>query len=330
MSDRYHPTSDQVAFADSVGKSLLSILPLSRLHESHEENAQTWTALSDLGVLGISAPEEQGGSGLGATEEALIVIELGRRVVAPSVLSTIAAMHLHSAATRLPSADKRLLASGPQRVAAAYRRGDRVICIEDSNANLVLVRSASGAALFERPTSSQLSRLIDPQLWSSRLIELSGLGKPLAEATAPQQLRLRLIDAAALAGIARAALEMAVGYAGTREQFGRPIGSFQAIKHQCANLALAARCACDQVSFAAVAVDEGRDDAALQVESAFYVAGSAAIENCGKNIQVHGGMGFSDEAVPHRLLKRARVLVEIAGGLEAALTRLAELPPAER
>jgi alkylation response protein AidB-like acyl-CoA dehydrogenase len=319
MSDRYHPNLDQVAFADSVGKSLLSILPLSRLHESHEESERTWTTLSELGVLGISAPEAQGGSGLGATEEALIVIELGRRVVAPSVLSTIATTHLHSAAKHLHSAAKR--------VAAAYRRGDRVVCVEDSNANLLLVRSESGAGLFERPTLPRLSRLIDPQLWSSRLLELSGLGKPLAEATPAQALRLRLIDAAALAGIARAGLEMAVGYASLREQFGRPIGSFQAVKHHCANLALAARCACDQVSFAAVAVDDGRDDAALQVESAFYVAGSAAIDNCGKNIQIHGGMGFSDEADPHHLLKRARVLVEIAGGLEAALTRIADLPP---
>jgi alkylation response protein AidB-like acyl-CoA dehydrogenase len=93
-------------------------------------------------------------------------------------------------------------------------------------------------------------------------------------------------------------------------------------------MALAARCACDQVGFAAIAVDDGRDDAALQVESAFFVAGSAAIENCGKNIQVHGGIGFSEEAGPHRLLKRARVLVQVAGGLEASLMRVAECPAA--
>jgi alkylation response protein AidB-like acyl-CoA dehydrogenase len=113
-----------------------------------------------------------------------------------------------------------------------------------------------------------------------------------------------------------------------REQFGRAIGSFQAVKHHCANMALAARCACDQVGFAAIAVDDDRDDAALQVESALFVAGSAAIENSGKNIQVHGGIGFSEEAAPHRLLKRARVLVQLAGGLEAALSRVTSYPPA--
>jgi alkylation response protein AidB-like acyl-CoA dehydrogenase len=344
MSERYHPDSDQVAFVDSVSKSLASILPLSRLHTSgatsaptsgatsaptsgatsaptaHEESSQIWADLSNLGVFGIAAPEQEGGSGLGAAEEALIVIELGRRVVSPAVLATIGATHLPGAAKRLPP-------SAEHRVAAGYRtghRGERVVFIEDSTAQLVLVRGEQGAGLFERPTAS---RVLDAQLWSNRLSQADGLGRLVAEATPQQAMMLRLLDAAALAGIARAAQEMAVGYAGMREQFGRPIGSQQAVKHHCANMAIAARLACDQVSFAAIALDDGRADAALQIESAFYVAGSAAIDNCGKNIQVHGGMGFSDEADPHLLLKQARVYVEIAGGLEAALTRVGALPP---
>jgi alkylation response protein AidB-like acyl-CoA dehydrogenase len=319
MLDRYHPDSEQVAFADSVGKSLQSMLPLSRLHDSSEESSEVWTELKNLGVFGISAPEDRGGSGLGAAEEALIVMELGRRVVTPSVLATVGAAHLLAAANRVP-------APAECHVAAGYRRGDRVVFIEDSAADLLLVRTESGAVLFDHPQSSS-SRVVDTQLWSSRLREAVGLGEPWATATPAQSMRLRLIEAAALAGLAQAALEMAVGYAGMREQFGRPIGSFQAVKHHCANLALAARCARDQVSFAAVALDDGRDDAALQVESAFYVAGSAALESCGKNIQIHGGIGFSDEADPHRLLKRARTILEIAGGLEAAVTRIGDHPP---
>jgi len=296
---------------------LASLLPLSRLRESQEESAQTWKALRDLGVFDISIPEEQGGSGLGIVEEALITIDLGRRVVAPSVLATIGAARLPFAGESSPTPPER-------RVAAGHRHGDRVVFVDDSGANQLLIRNASGAALFERPTSS---RLIDEQLWSCRLLESAGLGKPLAEADAGQLLRLRLIEAAALAGLAQAALTMAVAYAGIRHQFGRPIGSYQAVKHQCANMALSSRLACDEVCFAAVAVDDRRDDATLQVESAFFIAGSAAIDNASKNIQVHGGIGFSDEADPHRLLKRARVQVEIAGGLEAAITRLGRLPP---
>lgn len=317
MSERYHPNTDQVAFADSVSKSLLSILPLSRLHESHEESATVWSALRELGVFGISTPEEQGGSGLGATEEALITLELGRRVIAPSVLATIGALHVPFAAKHLPLQAER-------KVAAGYSRGGRVLFVEDETAELLLVRNTTGAALYERPTAS---RVVDTQLWSSRLREATSLGAPLCETTAALSLRLRLIDAAALAGLARAALDMAVAYAGLREQFGRPIGSFQAVKHHCANMALAARSAADQVSFAAVALDDDRHDAALQIEHAFYVAGSAALDNSAKNIQIHGGMGFSDEADPHHLLKRARVWVEIAGGLEHALSRIGNIEP---
>jgi alkylation response protein AidB-like acyl-CoA dehydrogenase len=317
MTERYHPSRDQVTLAAGLGESLASLLPLSRLRESQEESAQTWKALRDLGVFDISIPEEQGGSGLGIVEEALIAIELGRRVVAPSVPATMGAAHVRFAGEGSPM-------PGERRVAAGYRHGDRVVFVDDSGTNQLLVRNASGAALFERPTSS---RLIDGTLWSCRLLETAGLGKPLAEADAGQALRLRLIEAAALAGLAQAALEMAVEYAGIRHQFGRPIGSYQAVKHHCANMALSSRLACDQVSFAAVAVDDRRDDAMEQVESAFFIAGSAAIDNAGKNIQVHGGIGFSDEADPHRLLKRARLQVEIAGGLEAAIARIGHRPP---
>jgi alkylation response protein AidB-like acyl-CoA dehydrogenase len=151
------------------------------------------------------------------------------------------------------------------------------------------------------------------------------LGEPIARFEAPQLLRLRLIDAAALAGISQAAVDMSVAYAETRAQFGRPIGSFQAVKHHCANMVSAARRARDQTCFAAVAIDEGREDAALQVECALFVAGSAALENASKNIQIHGGMGFSDEADPHLLIKRAQLLSTLAGGLEAANERIANI-----
>jgi alkylation response protein AidB-like acyl-CoA dehydrogenase len=316
---RYHPSQEQTALAASLQESLSRILPLSRLRESHEESAAAWQALRELGVFEISASEEQGGSGLGMTEEALIAIELGRCVATPAVLATMGA-----APMRLRNG--RSQASREYVVAAGYRRGGVVVFADDSGADRLLVRNASGAGLFERPSSC---RLVDDTLWSSRLLATAELGEPLLQTDSAQALRLRLLDAAALAGLARAALEMAVGYAAIREQFGRPIGSFQAVKHHCANMALSSRLACDQVSFAAVAVDDGRDDAILQVESALYVAGTAALQNAGTNIQVHGGIGFSDEAHPHRLLKRARLLVEIAGGLEATLTRIAALPASQ-
>jgi hypothetical protein len=208
-----------------------------------------------------------------------------------------------------------------RRIAAGFRHGDRTVVVEDDAADLALVRGPDAAAVYS--TASAASRPIDGRLWLARLSEYPSLGEPLARVDAERLSRLRLIDAAALAGIAAAALDMGVAYAGTREQFGRPIGSFQAVKHHCADMAIAASCARDQVSFAAVAVDDGRADAALQVECALWVAGSAALDNAAKNIQIHGGIGFSDEADPHLCLKRARLLIAIAGGLEAANRRIA-------
>jgi alkylation response protein AidB-like acyl-CoA dehydrogenase len=406
---RYHPNADQLALASTIEESLAPLLPLSRLHASHVEDAQTWSSLDDIGIFGITVAEEQGGSGLVAAEEALIVMALGQRLVAPAVIATIGAAHglfgaagavytplgvahassgaagtahtaLGAAHTSAPVAHASLsvvrtslgaavraplgagqtssgathtsldMGASGRRAAAAYRRGARTIVVEDAAADLVLLRDGAGAALYE--LGSCTSRPIDDRLWLAGLREVvgsgearaarevgaareasaageagavPGLGEPIARFDAPQLLRLRLIDAAALAGISQAALDMSVAYAGTRAQFGRPIGSFQAVKHHCANMVSAARRARDQTCFAAVAIDEGRDDADLQVECALFVAASAALENAGKNIQIHGGMGFSDEADPHLLLKRAQLLTTIAGGLEAANERIANI-----
>jgi alkylation response protein AidB-like acyl-CoA dehydrogenase len=308
---RYHPSRDQQALAGTIEESLAALLPLSRLHRSPVEDAATWSGLEEIGIFGISTPEDQGGSGLGAAEEALIVMALGRRLAAHTVLATIGAAHSPLGAVPIRG----------HRVAAGYRRADRVTVLDDSEADLVLLREADGAALYELGSST--SRLVDDRHWLVGVRQVVGLGEPRARFEAAQVLRLRLIDAAALTGVSQAALEMSVAYAGVRSQFGRPIGSFQAVKHHCADMALAARCARDQSGFAAVAVDERRPDAPLQVECALFVAGCAALDNAAKNIQIHGGMGFSDEADPHLLLKQAQLLLAVAGGLDAANARIA-------
>src|SRR5580704_5932089 len=233
-----------------MDESLSALLPLSRLHASYYEDAKIWSSLEEIGVFGIGVSEELGGSGLGAVEEALIVMNLGRRLASPGVLATIGAAHAQLSGNAG--------ASRTRRTAAAYRQGDRIILVEELGATLVLLRDRSGAALYAHPG---VSRTLDDRLWLAGLRELDEAGEPLARFDASQVVRLRLNDAAALAGIAAAALEMGVTYAGAREQFGRPIGSFQAVKHHCANMVMAARCARDQTTFAAVAIDEGRDDA---------------------------------------------------------------------
>ncbi len=311
---RYHPCIEQRALADSFNDSLKALLPLDRLHASHGESEEVWLQLDDIGLFTICLGEEAGGSGLGAAEEALIVMELGRCLAGPAVMATIGATHAN-AIVDLP---------GPARAgrtAAAYRHGGRIVLVGDDKADSVLLRDGTRAALHRNPG---IIGTIDTTLWYESLHQGVSPQPPVAEFDAKGLLRLHLIDAAALAGIAATALEAGVAYATERRQFGRPIGGFQAVKHHCANMAIAARTARDQVGFASVAIDEGREDAALQVDCALLVAGTAALRNAATNIQIHGGIGFSEEALPHVLLKRAQLLIAIAGGLEATNARIAD------
>ena len=311
---RFQPHSDQLAVARTIEEALADLLPLSRLHQSDDEDDATWAKLEEIGIFSICLSEDQGGSNLGAAEESLIVTELGRHLAAPSVLATIGATH----------APNEWRNSSASTVAAAYQNGNRRLVIDGRGATTALVRLPTGAVLqkFDLGAATYVER----HLWSSEIYEVTGWEDSIIEFQPGQVLRLRLLDAAYLAGAAQAALDMSVAYALLREQFGRPIGSFQAIKHHCANMAIAARCARDLTTFAAVAIDEKREDAAFQVQSAVYVAGKAALENAGKNIQIHGGFGFSDEADPHLVLKRTRLQLTIAGGLEAANERVANAP----
>lgn len=308
---QYQPSREQRALIAELETSISDILPVARLHKSKTESAETWSALEQLGLFGLAVAEEAGGVGLGAVEETLVVISLGRCLAGPTVLATLGAAHIKG---------RNAIAAPGGRVAAGFRR-DGIIAVNDPDAPYILLRSEEGAALHEMPSTGQL--INSP--WLVDLVRLEMSGRMIATLDAAGLVRLRLIDAAALAGLADAAMAAAVAYAKLREQFGRPIGSFQAVKHHCANMATAARTALDLVTFAAVAIDSGRPDAAQMVESAFVVAASAALENAAKNIQIHGGIGFSDEADAHLFLKRAQLLVAIGGGVEAATDRLASL-----
>src|SRR5579859_6225893 len=113
---KYHPNSEQLALGSTIEESLVKLLPLARLHSSYHEDAATWQSLEEIGVFGIGVSEESGGSGLGAVEEALIVMSLGRRLASPAVLATIGAAHLS-------------VTSG--RAAAAYRCGSRITLVDE-------------------------------------------------------------------------------------------------------------------------------------------------------------------------------------------------------
>jgi alkylation response protein AidB-like acyl-CoA dehydrogenase len=131
------------------------------------------------------------------------------------------------------------------------------------------------------------------------------------------------LTAAEALGVAERTLELSVEYAKVRRQFGKPIGTFQAIKHRCADMAVRAEVARAMVTYAAVALDEGEEGVARHVAMAKALAGNAALGNATDNIQNHGGMGYTWESDAHLYLKRARLLEHCFGTRTAHLDALA-------
>jgi alkylation response protein AidB-like acyl-CoA dehydrogenase len=122
--------------------------------------------------------------------------------------------------------------------------------------------------------------------------------------------------AAEMLGAARRCLDMAVGYAKVREQFGQPIGSFQAIRHKCADMLLETENSHSAVYYAAWALDAGAEDAATAASIAKSYVGEASRKVCGDAIQVHGGIGFTWEYDLHMYFKRAKALEAQYGDAE--------------
>jgi alkylation response protein AidB-like acyl-CoA dehydrogenase len=122
--------------------------------------------------------------------------------------------------------------------------------------------------------------------------------------------------AAEMLGAARRCLDMAVGYAKVREQFGQPIGSFQAIRHKCAEMLLETENTHSAVYYAAWALDAGAEDAESAASIAKAYAGDASRKVCGEAIQVHGGIGFTWEYDLHMYFKRAKALEAQYGDAE--------------
>jgi len=125
--------------------------------------------------------------------------------------------------------------------------------------------------------------------------------------------RARVLVAAEQLGIIEAVRDMSAAYAQVRTQFGKPIGSFQAVKHRCADMAVAAYATIGEVFQAALLVDAGTEDAGFHAATAYVLATNGAKVSTADNIQNHGGIGFTWEQDSHLFLKRALLLEHILG-----------------
>lgn len=309
------PSEEQQLIDDSVRALLVERLPVERLRDAatHGGGAEraAWPDFAALGLFGIGIAEAQGGLGLGAAEEALVARALGRNLVSLSVLAQMAAPHLTSddgLRARLISGDTRAGFANIVDAGAAQR-------IDGADAGQ-LILLGDGVSLIAAPADAGAVPCIDETVALARLS--SGFSAPDRDVAAE---RVSLLLAAYLTGMAQATLDMAVAYAGTREQFGQPIGAFQAIKHACADMAVRAAAAEAQMLHAAVTFGAGLDDR-TEVASARLLATDAALGNANANLQIHGAMGFTAECDAHLYLKRARLISVLGSSRQAELDRL--------
>jgi len=143
----------------------------------------------------------------------------------------------------------------------------------------------------------------------------AGQGESFFDAERPREEQLATLALEAV-GIAAKALELSVEYANSREQFGRPIGVYQAVSHQLVDTYVETELARSLAYWAAWTVDQGDDQAPVAVAAAKSYAGDAAVAACERAIQVHGGIGFSWEHVLHTYYKRA-LAIQAFGGYAA-------------
>jgi alkylation response protein AidB-like acyl-CoA dehydrogenase len=333
--------SEHTDLADSVRSFVERVAPSDVLHEALETPIANppsfWSAAAEQGLQGVHLSEAVGGQGFGILELAIVLAEFGYGAVpGPFVPSAIASALISA---NNPE-DKRLegLASGE--VIAAYaidsgltatRQGDSLIIRGEVRA----VPAAAQASLLVLPVAIDGSEewvLLDADQVGIEPVEsvdpLRPLAHVLADAvevgddrvlanlsrTQARALMSTLLSAECV-GVARWATDTAAEYAKIREQFGRPIGQFQAIKHKCAGMIAETERATAAVWDAARAIDEERGDSAYEFAAAVAATlAPVAAQHCAQDcIQVHGGIGFTWEHDTNVYYRRAIVLAASFG-----------------
>jgi alkylation response protein AidB-like acyl-CoA dehydrogenase len=301
---------------------------------------------AQLGLQGLAIPENYGGSGFTFAEQAIVLEEFGAALyggpyLASAVLATTALLASPDESARselLPG-----IASGETIATLAFTEDDgswdpaairlaaakggeawrldghKSFVLDGVTATLILVVAATdaGLSLFAvQPDADGLSRVTLPTMDQTRkLARLEFAATPARLIGSPGDAAAildRTLDVAAIAlaaeqlGGAQRALDMAVGYAKVREQFGRPIGSFQTIKHRCADLLLEVESLRSAVGYAAAAVAEGSAEIPVLASLAKAYASETFFHVAAENIQIHGGIGFTWEHDAHLYFKRAK------------------------
>jgi alkylation response protein AidB-like acyl-CoA dehydrogenase len=332
----------QVAFRDAVRKFLMVEAAPELLREIWETESgrsrDLRAKLADQGITALSVPEEFGGIGLGDLDWVLINQELGYHAIPDSLSDTayLAAWLLN----RMPgqAALKKSwlprIAAGTVRIALGHPVNPFVA--DAQLADLLLLWHQDEVHAL-RPDQVKLS--FNPSIeMSRRLYQVSWTPNDItriAAAAVGRELWEGLLNRAALAvsaqqlGLAQRMLDLGIDHSAQRKQFGKPIGSFQAVKHQLADVAVKIEFAKPVVFRAAHCLATDRSRAALHVSQAKLAACEAAWFSARRSLQVHGAMGYTWETDLQMFMKRAWALDAAWGDRAFHKTRVAQFLLAE-
>jgi alkylation response protein AidB-like acyl-CoA dehydrogenase len=310
-----------------------------------------WRQMADqLGLQGLALPEEYGGSGGGPVELGIVLEEMGRALLPSPFFATVALAGQTLAASDDDAAKSRWLPgiadgsltatlaiaeeSGSWRLADIATTatdgtvsGTKMFVVDGHTADLLLVVARDGLFAIEGDAAGVTRTRLDTLDPTRRLARIDFDDAPavrVGDAFPRTALDLAVVALAAeQVGGAQACLDAAVAYAKLRVQFGRPIGSFQAIKHKCADMLLAVEAARSAAYHAASVADSAELPVAAALAGAYC---SAAFTHAAKeNIQIHGGIGYTWEHDAQLYLKRAKSSEQLFGAPAAHRAQLADL-----
>jgi alkylation response protein AidB-like acyl-CoA dehydrogenase len=357
-------TDEQQAIRSTARDFLAARYKSERIRElADSENGldpADWAEMTELGWPGLALPEEWGGQGLGIVELAVLFEEMGY-ALAPSPLfsNTIVGLALaHCGSDDQRERFLRPLAEGERRgvpalwdagspatpgafTMEAKADGDGIVL----DGEKILVPDAAGADFFIVATSDGRRHLVErgadgvtvtaePSIDLTRrlsTVRFDGVRVAAADSMPAEEgeyfpvfFRLCVALAAESTGVAQRTMEMAVEYAKDRKQFGRPIGSYQAVSHRCAQMLLETENSRSAVYGAAWAADADPDSLPLAASMAKAYASDAGWRVPDASIQVHGGIGFTWEHDLHFFLKRGRANAALFGDAKWHRERVAD------
>jgi alkylation response protein AidB-like acyl-CoA dehydrogenase len=322
-------TEEQKEIKGVARELLATRSPFTKVREAAEAGAYDsalWGELVELGWPGIAVSEEHGGQGLGAVELAVLLEELGYACAATPFLSIATAAAVIDAAGSDEQRSRWLPGLVSGELTAGI--GTRELAADAHGAAVVVLLDANGGEvqLVESPQAEPIVT-IDA---TRRFASVSGDGQPLGAGAGE---RVRAAVAAEVVGVCQRALDMTLQYVKERQQFGTPVGSFQAVSHRCAEMLLNTESTRSAAYYAAWAVGADPDRLAEAAALAAAAAADSGREVTSAAIQMHGGIGFTWEADVHWLFKRAQLDTALLGGAKrhrAALAAFASARVRER